>query len=987
MPCRSLLLLTCFLTYSGLSQEFPFQYYSRENGLLADAVTTLHQDSRGYLLIGSAEGLSVFDGYSFTHYRAKDGLPANFINCISESRSSPGSIWIGTRNGLANLRQGVIRTLQLDTTTPNQTVYSLQEDASGTLWCGTRSGLYTIRGEFVERIDIDSMADPPIGVQVLSMQADSHVVVTAGKKLFSFNTPGALRHSLSFSDAIVASIADRYGNVWVGLEDNSVCLVRGDTINHQRRVPAEIYCLLEDPSGILHIGTDDGLFSIDVAEFADGEFARIGGESGLGKGKIIGGLIDREDNLWLCRENNGIAKLKTPGLQIFPISGIPEAYNNSRAACDSAGHFWIVSGDSLVEIQRLGASRWLVTRHAVVKNDPARPILGIVYDKRDILWINNQQHLLGFTVRRNKGQPSRLVPMKTITLPAGETVSWYPGTFALDRYGRIWQQVLNAGILVLDPMRDEQMKIYTSGDGIPDRDVRTLYEDKQGNMWIGGFEDGIALANADSLQFPLRILDVGKDIPLGSIRAFCEDGAGRMWVGTRYGGCMIMAGDSIQLLTTENSLPSDAVWAILRDNQNRMWLGTSMGLAVFDGETTRPVPIASDLVLEPVTALGTSPGGEVWFVTTRSFGVIEPEKLHTSATIPSTEISRVEVDEEPVDLSSPLEFPFDRNNCTFIFRSLSLHNTQDIRYQYRLIGVDHDWLSPSARRSVTYASLDPGEYRFEVRATRLASTQYGEPAHVSFLIAPPIWGLWWVRILAAFLVFALLAAAYRGRISILKRERQAEKEFSERLLASQEEERSRIAGELHDSLVQNLLIAKNRSLIGLERSGLDEARKELSAISSVMGDAIREVRDIAHNLRPYQLDRIGLTRAIQSLLEKINDSLPIAIVAEIDDIDRFFTPDKGIHLYRIVQEGVNNIIRHSGATEAAVKIKTVVGSVSITISDNGKGIPSLGPGGKGFGLSGLDQRARMLGGTFSVDTPVDNGTTLRVNIPVAGEAT
>jgi signal transduction histidine kinase len=222
----------------------------------------------------------------------------------------------------------------------------------------------------------------------------------------------------------------------------------------------------------------------------------------------------------------------------------------------------------------------------------------------------------------------------------------------------------------------------------------------------------------------------------------------------------------------------------------------------------------------------------------------------------------------------------------------------------------------------------------------LGSTDYGAAAFVSFSITPPIWDRWWARISAAALVIGLIAAAYKRRISTLKHERQAEKEFSERLLASQEVERSRIAGELHDSLVQNLLIAKNRSLIGLEKAKQDDARKEFSEISSVIGDAIQEVREIAHNLRPYQLDRIGLARAIQALLEKINESFPLAISADIDDIDRFFTAASGIHLYRIVQEGVNNIVKHSGATEAVIRIKASDNSVTLNISDNGRGMPN-----------------------------------------------
>jgi signal transduction histidine kinase len=222
---------------------------------------------------------------------------------------------------------------------------------------------------------------------------------------------------------------------------------------------------------------------------------------------------------------------------------------------------------------------------------------------------------------------------------------------------------------------------------------------------------------------------------------------------------------------------------------------------------------------------------------------------------------------------------------------------------------------------------------------------------------------------------------HEWRLLQLKRAKFAQETFSRRLIDFQESERKRIAAELHDSLGQSLAIIKNRALLGLNGPPDDSTSKDqFNRISEHAAQAINEVKDISYNLRPYLLDRLGLTRALGSMLNKVEASSGIRFDADIDQLDGLFSKDEEIGLYRIVQESVNNIVKHSEATEAMVVIKNEDGEVAVTVQDNGKGFAPEGldggSSGHGFGLIGMAERARILGARQEVHSVPGQGTTV-----------
>ena len=221
----------------------------------------------------------------------------------------------------------------------------------------------------------------------------------------------------------------------------------------------------------------------------------------------------------------------------------------------------------------------------------------------------------------------------------------------------------------------------------------------------------------------------------------------------------------------------------------------------------------------------------------------------------------------------------------------------------------------------------------------------------------------------------------------LERQRQAKLIFSRQILQSQEDERRRIAVNLHDTLGQNLLIIKNQSSLAMQ-SPVEEKilNRRLTEISEVTSQTIEEVRAITRNLRPYQLDRLGLTHAIRAVINQAAENVPILFATDVDDIDGAFDKESEIHVFRIIQEGINNILKHSGATEATIVIKKNTHSVSLSIRDNGIGFDVQRNELAGFGLNNMVERVWILGGESKIDSSVGAGASLSFTIPITNNS-
>ncbi|GMT41914.1 MAG: hypothetical protein IEMM0002_0325 [bacterium] len=215
----------------------------------------------------------------------------------------------------------------------------------------------------------------------------------------------------------------------------------------------------------------------------------------------------------------------------------------------------------------------------------------------------------------------------------------------------------------------------------------------------------------------------------------------------------------------------------------------------------------------------------------------------------------------------------------------------------------------------------------------------------------------------------------------------AKENYLKRLIESQEIERRRMGAELHDGLAQDILAIRNGIKHYLKLTpGQEDSKKPLEDVLAITAHCIEEVRTISYNLHPHMLEKLGFTKAVKSAVEKAFHPTNINFSANIDDVSGILPKDMEINLYRIIQEGLSNILKHSGADEVSVNLISRYKSIYIKISDNGKGIDNqfrmpVHAGSAGLGLTGISERTKILGGIFTIDSVLGKGTTLEIEVP------
>jgi signal transduction histidine kinase len=361
----------------------------------------------------------------------------------------------------------------------------------------------------------------------------------------------------------------------------------------------------------------------------------------------------------------------------------------------------------------------------------------------------------------------------------------------------------------------------------------------------------------------------------------------------------------------------------------------------------------------------------------------------TNPTPPSVVIESASIDNQVLRSIDRIRISPGEENLEIRYTAPSLIDSDRIRFRFKLEGLDRDWVEAGTRRIAYYSHLPPGHYTFQVTAANSDGLWNNEGQDLPIMVLPPFYRAWWFMTSAFLLMVGLMVLAWKYRVAQLKYANELQHAFSRDLIASQEQERKRIAAGLHDSLSQHLVVIKNLALLSLERENRDLAsRPRIEEICDEAAQALSEVREISYNLRPYQLDRLGLTKAIEAVVRRASDATTITFHTDIDSIDAVLDADSEINFYRIVQECLNNIVKHSEATLAAVTVRRSATRLLLSVNDNGKGFTPDGvirrdPAQGGFGLFGIAERAQLLGGKMSTRSAPGQGTTITVEISLS----
>jgi signal transduction histidine kinase len=335
-----------------------------------------------------------------------------------------------------------------------------------------------------------------------------------------------------------------------------------------------------------------------------------------------------------------------------------------------------------------------------------------------------------------------------------------------------------------------------------------------------------------------------------------------------------------------------------------------------------------------------------------------------------------------VERDGILSLDHDQNYISFEFVALDFTAPERNRYRYMLEGNDRTWTESGGRRFASYTNLPSGAYVFRVRGSNADGTWSGKDASLNIRIASPFWEQVWFRGGILLLGAAALGMAYRANIRRLQKEHRLQSEFSRKLNESQEAERKRLAGELHDGLGQELLAIKG-SIDHL--AGQAPAAGDLKNVSDAVQQAIENVREISADLHPHMLERLGLSRTMRATIRRVADATGLDITASVDPLDNRFTPLEEINIFRILQEALNNIIRHSHASQCQVRVAITDSDMTMEVTDDGCGFDAenaRSSGDGGLGLVNMAERVRMLDGDMEIESSPGNGTALRFRIPL-----
>jgi signal transduction histidine kinase/ligand-binding sensor domain-containing protein len=967
------------------------QYYveswTTENGLPHNIVGDIQQARDGYIWMTTSDGLVRFDGVRFTVFNRgnSSGLRNNRFTSLYEA--ADGAIWAGTEgSGVTRYTHGVFTTYTTRDGLTNDHVRAVTGDAAGNVW--------VLSGERITQWNAPRARfhpAPPQGVTLPFYRSEwkRHVWWASDReRLYRFEAgqisvrpiPEALRGRMNnrFEE-------DEQGTLWLGTLDQRIARITGDAVRY------DLIPDLEADLGRLPLVYRDRtrhVLPMAVSRLLVRFWSPPGSrDAPVGVNAV---LEDREGNIWLGADGNGLYRIRQPRVSVLSQAQGLLGRNIYPILLDRSGSLWM--GVWPTGVSRVTNGQ--VVNYTVADGLASGFVTSLGEDREGRVWVASHHDVNGglrvFDKGRFREVGPPLVPPQT-----------YAHAILHDRAGALWVGT-DAGLV---RYQDGVVRTFTTKDGLPSNDVKTIIEEPGGRIWIGTFggvtswQDGV-----------LRSWTARDGLPDGVVRALYRDQDGVLWIGTYDGGLGRYKDGRFSRITTREGLYDNGVFQILEDGRGYFWMSSNRGIhrvskselnAVADGKASRVTSLSlgrGDGLLNAECNGGTwpagsiAPDGRLWFPTQDGVAIVDPSTIVATARPVPPRIESVLIDREAVPWGAPVRVLPGQEFLEIQYTGLSLVNSDRIRFRYRLGGLEHDWVDAGTRRTAYYSHVPPGQYTFTVAAAGSDGVWTDEVASLAIQVVAPFWRTWWFMSLAAVTGVGAAAFAYRRRIAGLERARAAQESFARRLIDSQEHERRRIAAELHDSLGQQLLVIQNRAVLGA--MGSDNGSKgQFDEIATSVRESIDEVRQIAYNLRPYHLDKLGLGVSIEAVADRIaaasdiECTVTIAANASLRAVPR----DQAINVFRVVQESLNNIVKHSGATRATIDIMDDGPDLVITIEDNGKGFDAKAARdvtrdvaiGSGFGLAGIAERVGMLGGRHSIESAPGAGTTITITLPVA----
>jgi signal transduction histidine kinase/ligand-binding sensor domain-containing protein len=967
--------------------QYAHTAWTVRDGFSLGNIYAMAQTPDGYLWLGTEFGLFRFDGVHAIQWHPPAGqqLPDKNINALLVTRD--GSLWIGTFAGLVTWNGSKLIPRPA---IGRQFVSSLFEDKDGTVWASTLEGhgrLCAMRPGSAKCYGDDGA----FGRAVWAMYEDGsgNLWAAAQSGLWRWK-PGAPRRYPTPTELVGLNKSDD-GKLLIAMHGAGLVQFVNDKLKSypirsagnlnrelsDREVDANR--LLRDRDDGLWIGTiERGLIHVhhgrtDVFTTSDG----------LSGDVILSVFEDREGNVWVA-STGGLDRFRElPVATVSVKQGLAsDATQSLLAARDRS--IWVGSHEGLTRWKN-GQATIFNTANGLPDNEPH----SLFEDDRGRIWVSTRHGLAYF-------EHGRFVLAKSV--PGGE-VHFITG----DKAGNVWL----AGHQQLLHLQDQRLveRIPWAELGHPQTAAVLLADPDQGGVWIG-FWVGGGVSYLKDRQVKLSYT-AADGLGEGGVTDLRFDRDGALWAATEWGGLSRIKDGHIATLTNKNGLPCNGVHWAIEDDDRSMWLYTSCGVVriaraeldawIADPKRTIQTTVwdaADGVRLRSSAASAYGPrvakaiDGKVWFVTGEGVQVIDPRHLAVNRLPPPVSVEQIVADHRvywqklPGASVEEVRLPARTHDLQIDYTALSLVAPEKVRFKYLLEGQDQDWREVVNDREVQYSNLPPRHYRFRVIASNNSGVWNDRGDKLEFSIAPAYYQTNWFRALCLTVFLVLLWAAYQYRV------RQLHHEFN-MTLDARVGERTRIARELHDTLLQSFhgILLHLQTVSNELPTG--HSKEKLDSVIDQAEHAIVEGRNAVQGLRITTIEGNDLAVAIRTLGEELAAAQgglrrPNFSV-QVEGTPRNLHPIVRDEIYRMAGEALRNAFRHAHAQRIEAEIHYGDRELRVRVRDDGKGIDphhlsDEGPAGH-FGLRGMRERSKLIGGKLSVWSELESGTELEFSIP------
>ncbi len=950
--------------------------------------------------------------YVHDQWGPEQGFPLGPVYAITQT--TDGYLWIGTETGLLRFDGWTFQVVKDDSGTLSiASVLGLAADDAGCLWIRLQD-LTIVRychGVF-ERPTSDS--EQYTRIETMNQGRQKELLVWKMEDGGFRFQGGGFRKLASASDLprspVLAVTQTPSGDIWMGTRDAGLFRISGDkTLPIRNGLPdLKINCLLPDGDRGLWVGTDGG-----IAHWNGTEFTAVAIPFSIRRFQALSLVQDRDGNLWVGTDSHGLLRLNSRGFASFQ-QGDPLLRQAITALFeDREGNLWIghangierfrdsafvtysspeglpTDGSNPVYVDSADRA-WFASvagglwwfqgeKYGRVANDGLdRDVVYSIAGKPGELWLGRQRG--GLTQLRLDGSSfTARSYTESDGLAQNSVYSVYVGDDS------VWAGTLSGGVSVL---RDGKFKTYTIQDGLAANTVAAMLETPDGTMWFATPGGLSALANGQWRSFYVR-----DGLPSDNVNCLYQDSAGVLWAGTASG----LAFRRTQGFQVPANLPSalhEPVLGLAADAYGWLWMTTSNHVlrvnrdkmlrgALGEGDV-REYGLADGLRgVEGVKrhrSVVADGAGRIWISLNRGISVADPARLTRTSAPAIVHIESIRDDNRGVSFAEPVHIPGGHRRLTINFVGLSLAVPERVRFRYMLEGFDRGWIGPTAAREAVYTNLSPGSYRFRVVANNPDGEWSPAAATAAFNVDPLFWQT------GSFLIACILAGAFVAiafyQLHLRRLTRRMNFRFEERLA-----ERTRIAQELHDTLLQGFISASMQVHVAADSLAADSREKPiLSRALELMRQVIDEGRNSVRGLRSSPSAPLELEQAFagiqQEFLPRDAGSQPEFRVI-VDGERKQLHPLMRDEMYRIGREAVINAFRHAQAKKIEVELQYTPREFRILVRDDGRGIdPEILKSGRDghWGLPGMQERANQIHARLHVRSRAAAGTEVELSV-------